>query len=143
YVREDFVNLWVQHWLAAADRDDRSAQAREQINPPPDYVERHWIRSLVVFVTVSAGQIAAPHWDHVRQNPGFRRKQSAGDISSLARKGSSFVLWFYPGRLFMGEGSGLFRGQFLRCCDTFPAAQGNLSPPGPKPFYGIIPCPNR
>ena len=58
--RDDRVEVGMEQRLAAADRDDASAQSCKAVDAPEDLVCRHRRRVVVVLVAVAARQVTAP-----------------------------------------------------------------------------------
>jgi hypothetical protein len=67
-VPDDFVKLRVQHWLAAADGNDRGAQIRQQVHSPQHLGQRYRRGHRVELVAVRAGEIAAPDRHDLRED---------------------------------------------------------------------------
>ncbi len=70
----------MQQRLAAADRDHGGAQVGQLVHAPQHQLGRHWLRKIVKLVAVSAGQIAAPDRDQVRQQRMVGRHHGLKDL---------------------------------------------------------------
>ena len=75
----DVVNLRMQQRFAATDNDDGCAQPGQVINAPEHFLPRHWRRKIVVFVAISAGQIATAHGNDLRLHGMIRGRQALDD----------------------------------------------------------------
>ncbi len=85
---DDFFQFRMQQRLAATDRDNRRSHRRQIIQSPLHFLNRHRLRHLVVLITISAIQIAAPHGNNVHQHRMLGRKQCFADHFQFARAGT-------------------------------------------------------
>src|SRR5687768_15344325 len=75
----------MHHRFAARDRNDRSSQVGQLIDTGIDYFDRDRLRGVIVFITVSAGEIAPSHRDQVGQNGMARRSQGSTNKTKLTQ----------------------------------------------------------
>src|SRR5215470_3218447 len=106
------VEFWMQQRLAPANGDDGRSKFSKAIDTAVHRLDRHWLRDVVVFVTVSAGEIAAPHWhdmchygmvgvrESFTDHPKFAdSSRSCSEVASHARRrpwGSRSLGHFFP-----------------------------------------------
>ena len=69
----NLIQFRVHHGLAAGHRYDRSLEFGQLVDAPLHYIKRDRFGSLIVFVAVTAGEIAAAHGNDVRQHDMIRR----------------------------------------------------------------------
>ncbi len=82
---DDQVEIGVQQRFAAGDGDDGGAERRQVVEARVHGVHRHGLGEIVVLVAVGAGQVAAAHGNHVRQDGMVGGGQPLGDHLEFAR----------------------------------------------------------
>jgi len=65
---DDFLEMRMQERLASADGDDSRAERGQAIDAAEHHFQRKGLREIVELVAVSAGEIAAPDGNQMRQH---------------------------------------------------------------------------
>src|SRR5579859_5469015 len=81
----DVIKLRMQQRFTAADSNERGAQGSQLVHATIHLFQWNWIREIVIFIAIGAGEIAAPHGNDVDLNWMVRRKQTLRDHFEFAK----------------------------------------------------------
>ena len=83
YARDDAVEFRVQQRLTAADGYDRGAHGAQAVDSLEHLIGGNWLRKIIEFVAIRAGEIAATDRDDVHEQGMFRGGKSLDDHAPL------------------------------------------------------------
>ncbi len=84
-VPDDLVDLWMHQRLAAADGDDGSAHAGQDVQSAFHLFQRDGLGKIIKFVAIGAGQVAAPVGDNVHQDGVLGGNQGLANHAQFAQ----------------------------------------------------------